>query len=154
MSDYDNFKESLKSTFNEVAGKAKIFVSGAGDKAKALSRIAKLTLDINGEKESKKKVFTEIGKLYYETNRDDPGDFFVQLFDEISMADEHISAMETELAELKSSVGEPIADSSDSFEEVVEAEEASADEPDVTVEIEVTDEAPAEPAPEEDTPKE
>ena len=158
MSDYDNFKESLKSTFNEVAGKAKIFVSSAGDKAKSLSRIAKLSMDLNGEKESKKKVFIEIGKLYCETNQGNPGDFFVQLFDEIKLADEHIAEMEAELAELKASVGdpmsEPIVDPSGSFEDVVEAEEAFADAPDVTVEVEVTEEAPAEPAPEEETPPE
>lgn len=154
MADYDNFKESLRSTFSGVADKAKVFVSSAGDKAKALSRIAKLTMDVNAEKESKKKVFIEIGKLYYETNQGNPGDFFVQLFDEIHLADEHIATMESELSELKSSIGdpmggEPFVDPSGSFEEVVEAEEASADEADVVVEIEITEEKPDEEAPKE-----
>ncbi|NCB50513.1 MAG: hypothetical protein EOM17_14920 [Synergistales bacterium] len=153
MADYDNFKESLKSTFSGVAGMAKNLVSNAGDKAKALSRIAKLSIDVNAEKENKKKVYTEIGKLYFETNKETPGDFFIQLFDEINLADEQISAMEAELAELKSSLGEnmgePIVDPSGSFEEVVEAEEASAAEADVTVEIEITEETPGEDAPKE-----
>jgi hypothetical protein len=64
--------------------------------------------------------------------------------------------MESELAELKSSIsdpmGEPVGDPSGSFEEVVEAEEASAASPDITVEVEITDEAPADPAPEDDLP--
>jgi hypothetical protein len=112
-------------------------------------------LDLNAEKESKKKVFTEIGKLYFETNQGNPGDFFVQLFDEITLADEHIFSMECELAELKSSIsdpmGEPVGDPSGSCEEVVEAEAASGA-PDITVEVEITDEAPADPAPEDDLP--
>lgn len=149
MAEYDAFKESLKATFSGVADMAKNFVSNAGDKAKALSRMAKLSIDINAEKENTKRVFSEIGKLYYETNRGNPGDFFVQLFDEISLASDHIAAMETELAELKSSLGEPmcdpIVDPSAGFEETVGYDESTA--PDVSVSIEITQDAPADEPP-------
>lgn len=163
MSEYDNFKESLKATFSGVADMAKNLVSNAGDKAKALARIAKLTLDINTEKENTKKVFAEIGKLYYETNSGNPGDFFVQLFDEVNLANENIASMEAELADLKDSLGddadEPIVDPSVGFEEAVGTDEAAADVADESIDVEITEEpadpeAPAEEAPEDDKPAE
>ncbi len=43
-----------------------------------------------GKGKQKEGTFTEIGKLYFETNQGNPGDFFVQLFDEITLADSSI----------------------------------------------------------------
>lgn len=158
MAEYDAFKESLKATFSGVADMAKNIVSTAGDKAKSLGRIAKLTLDINAEKENTKKVYAEIGKLYYETNLGNPGDFFVQLFDEINLANEHIVNMETELAELKSSLGDPVSDPivdpSGNFEETVGSDESAAVGTDDDVAVEIVDETPAEEKPEDDKPAE
>jgi hypothetical protein len=141
---------------------AKNIVSNAGDKAKALARIAKLTLDISAEKENAKKVYAEIGKLYFETNSGNPGDFFVQLFDELNLANENLAAMEAELAELKSSLGDPISDPivdpSGNFEETVGADEPTADSVDEDITVEITEEKPAaeetEDKPEDDKPAE
>ncbi|HBD86183.1 MAG TPA: hypothetical protein DC001_02005 [Clostridiales bacterium] len=142
MSEYDNFKESLKSTFYGVADMAKNLVSTAGDKAKSLTRIAKLTMDINAEKENTKKVFAEIGKLYYETNLGSPGDFFVQLFDEVSLANDQIMSMEAELAALKSSLSDSgVCD----FEDVVMSDESAADMADDGIQVEIVEAAPEAP---------
>ena len=78
MADY---KDIIKGTLSSIAGKVKevaesgtvrdIYDKGAS-RAKSYTRIAKLTLEMNGESEELKRVYTEIGKLYYEQAKDAP----------------------------------------------------------------------------------
>lgn len=151
MSDYDDFKEAFKATFSGVADIAKDLAASAGDKAKSLGRIAKLTVELNSERENAKKAYAEIGKLYYETYRNAPGEFFIQLCDEVTLVNQNISRMEDELAALKASVSESGtgsstgASGSDSFEHVVEADEAASAPADDDIEVEITEEKPDEP---------
>ena len=89
MSDY---KSIIKGTLNSLGEKAKdlaesgkvkeIYDKGT-EKAKVLSRIAKLTLEYNGEGEDLKKAYMEIGKLYYEENSANPQGFFAPLFEKV-----------------------------------------------------------------------
>ena len=114
MADY---KDIIKGTLNTLAGKVKevaesdtvqnfcvkvkeaaesgsvkeIYDKGAS-RAKAYSRIAKLTLEMNGESEELKRVYTEIGKLYYDQAKDAPEGFFAPLFNQV----QEISAMKAE----------------------------------------------------------
>lgn len=110
--DFDNIKAKLKATFNVVADKTvdiaektvdktKELASKTADKAKDTARIAKLSVEINGEKDTIKKAYLEIGKLYYEMHRDNPDGFFAQLCDEVSVANANIAAKEAEIAALK-----------------------------------------------------
>ncbi len=106
MADINEFKERFVNTFETVADKTKVFAGMAADKAKAMARVAKLTLEINGEKDAMKKAYIEIGKLYYEKHREDPDGFFVQLCDEVTMAMESIAAKEAEIAALKAEISD------------------------------------------------
>ena len=106
MTDMNDFKERVGKTFENVAEKTKVFAGIAADKAKAMTRVAKLTLEINGEKDAMKKAYIEIGKLYYEKHRGDPDGFFVQLCDEVTMAMESIAAKEAEIAALKAEISD------------------------------------------------
>ena len=135
--DFNNLKDKVLSTLGQTADGAKEFAGKAGDsvkdlagkaadKAKAGGRIAKLTMDISTEKETMKKAYLEIGRLYYDTHKNDPEGYFAQLCEEVALAEQHIAEKEAEIAELKaefSGKGEP--DISVDFEEVVEQEEAS-----------------------------
>lgn len=150
------------SGFNDFMGKASIFASKAAVKAKDLagvaaaktkqvSRIAKLNMDISGQKETIKKAYTELGKLYYETHHDAPDGPFAQACQEIDLAQAAIAAMEEELAGLKAAMSEEESCQEADFESVVDETAAEAD---VEVEIEVVEE-PAQPAPQAaDTPAE
>ena len=149
MADINGLKDKLFGAFGSIADKTKDLAEKAADKTKdlaekaadktkAMSRIAKLTMDINGEKDAIKKAYTEIGKLYYETHKDDPDGFFVQLCDEISLAKDSIAAKEAEIAELKASIstGDDDGAIEVDFEEVVsEAEAEAVDTADVVVEV-------------------
>ncbi len=103
MADMNELKERVVSTLENVADKTMAFAAIAADKAKAMARMAKLTVEINGEKDAMKKAYIEIGKLYYETHREDPDGFFAQLCEEITLAGENIAAKEAEITVLKAS---------------------------------------------------
>lgn len=101
MADFTEIKEKVISTLEMAADSAKELAGKAADKAKSAARIAKLSMEINAEKDSIKKAYLEIGKLYYEMNRDNPDGFFAQLCDEITVANAEIAAKEAEIADLK-----------------------------------------------------
>ena len=107
MADY---KDIIKGTLNNIAGKVKevaesgtvrdIYDKGAS-RAKSYTRIAKLTLEMNGESEELKRVYTEIGKLYYEQAKDAPEGFFAPLFSQVKEISDSILAKEEEINAMK-----------------------------------------------------
>ena len=128
MADY---KDIITGTINNLVGKAKefaqsdtvsqfvdkvkdtaennsvrdIYTQGA-DRAKSYGRIAKLSLEINGESQELNRVFTEIGKLYYEQAKDAPGGFYAGLFSQAQVLAEGIAAKEAEIRALKAEFAE------------------------------------------------
>ena len=94
-------------------------------KAKAGARIAKLNIEIAGEKENMKKTYLEMGKLYYDTHKDSPEGFFIQLCEEIALAEQNIAEKEAEIEALKA---EDDGSIEVEFEEIVDEEEPAAEE--------------------------
>ena len=136
MKDFSELKNMVLSSIGKAAdaGKdlavkaadiSKDIAGKAADKAKAGTRIAKLSMEIAGEKDNMKKAYIEIGKLYYDTHKDDPDGFFIQLCEEISLSLKNIAEKEAEIEELRSR-----SDDNDSvdveFEEVVSGDESAA----------------------------
>ena len=101
-----DFKKRAGALANAAAGRAKTLASFAAKKTKNVSRIAKLNVDIAGERDIIKRNYSEIGKLYYETHREDPESFFVQLCQEIDLSYESIAGMEAEIVRLKTENGD------------------------------------------------
>ncbi len=134
MADY---KSIITGTLNTLANKVKevaesssvrdIYDRGAG-RAKAYARIAKLSLELNGEHEELKKVYAEIGRLYYEQAKDAPEGFFAPLFAQAEEISAGISAKEDEInglraeMEAESSIDDIDVEISE-FEEIVSAAE-------------------------------
>ena len=135
MADY---KDIIKGTLSSIAGKVKevaesgtvrdIYDKGAS-RAKSYTRIAKLTLEMNGESEELKRVYTEIGKLYYEQAKDAPEGFFAPLFSQVKEISDSILAKEEEINAMKAEF-EAEAAAKDievevcAFDEVVDATES------------------------------
>lgn len=144
MADFNDFNKKAGNFAAAAFGKARDFTASAVDKAKRTGRIAKLNLDISSEKETIRHAYADIGKLYYETHKDAPEGFFVQLVEEINTSMAAIALKEAEIAELKT---EPDGPDGPDFE-APDFEDADFD----TV---VTDtEAAAEEDPGEDSPEE
>ena len=110
MADY---KDIIAGTINSIVGKVKevaesgavrdIYENGAS-RAKSYGRIAKLALELNGENEQLKRVYTEIGRLYYEQAKDAPEGFFAPLFAQAEEICGRIAAKEDEINSLKADV--------------------------------------------------
>ena len=113
----------------EVANKEtvrELYEQGA-TRAKSYGRIAKLTLEVNTENENLKRVYAEIGKLYYEQAMEEPQGYFVPLFEQVASISAAIAAKGAEIDELKATMSpEEVADVEVEFEEVVEAAEEEA----------------------------
>ena len=106
MANFNELKEKVMSTIGTVADMTKDFATQTGDKAKGVARIAKLSIEINNEKETVKKAYYEIGKLYYEAHHESPEGFFTQLCEEVSLANGAIADKEAEIAAIKSEMNE------------------------------------------------
>lgn len=126
MADY---KEFITGTLNSLVGKAKEIagsetVTGIVEKvktaaegsqvygvyeqgssrAKQYARIAKLSLELNGQNEELGRIYTEIGKLYCEQMQDNPGGFFEPLFQQAKAVTENIRAKQAEIDRIKAAL--------------------------------------------------
>ncbi len=122
--DFGQLKDMFSSLVGTVTEKGKEYAGTAVDKTKAAGRIAKLTLELNSEKEALKKAFAEIGQAYYENCRGDAQGLFVQLCEEADAVQARVKAAEEELAELKANLSSSQGNDVEvTFEEVVEEDE-------------------------------
>ena len=112
MADYKEFLGSLVNKARSAmdnSGVADVYQKGA-NRAKSYSRIARLTLDMNSQTEELRKVYTEIGKLYFEQARENPQGFFAPLFAQAGTLLDGLNAKEKELQAIKESLREEAAE--------------------------------------------
>ena len=122
----NEIKDKVIASVGTAVDTGKDLAGKAVDMAKAGVRIAKLNMEISTEKENLRKTYIEIGKLYYDTHKDDPEGFFIQLCDEVALSEKNIADKQAEIDELKAS--EPCEDVSVEFENVVADEESAVTE--------------------------
>ena len=135
MADYKELFGSLVNKAKDVmesTGVTEVYQKGAS-RTKTYSRIARLTLDTNSQAEELRKVYTEIGRLYFEQARENPEGVFAPLFAQAGKLMDELKAKEDELEELKRSLGAEaeekdieveITQDIDEFDQVVSATEA------------------------------
>ena len=135
MADYKELFGSLVNKAKDVmdsTGVTEVYQKGAS-RTKAYSRIARLTLDTNSQAEELRKVYTEIGRLYFEQARENPQGVFVPLFAQAGRLMDDLKARETELEALKSGLRDEaeekdieveITQDIDDFDQIVNATEA------------------------------
>ena len=131
MADY---KELLGSLVNKAkgvmdsTGVTEVYQKGAS-RTRAYSRIARLTLDLNGQADELRKVYTEIGKLCFEQERENPQGVFAPLFAQAEKILGDLKSKEEELASLKEGLKEEkdieveITEEIQDFDQVVNATE-------------------------------
>ena len=138
MADY---KDIISGTITNIIDKVKdvaengtvkeIYEQGA-TRAKSYGRIAKLSFEINGDSEELKRIYAEIGRMYFEQNRDcAPDGFFAPLFAQAAQVAGRIAEKEQEIQAMKAEFdtgaaeAEPDIDVEISqFEDVVDATES------------------------------
>lgn len=161
MSGFNDFMDKAGAFATKAAEKAKDIASVAAAKTKQVSHVAKLNMDVSSHKDTVRKAYAELGRLYYEAHHDAPDPALAGVCGQIDEAMAAIASLEEQIARIKAEANEQ-AD----FETVVDETAAEADaEPDVVVQIveeeirrpeepetPVEPEAPAEPG--EDKPEE
>lgn len=106
------------------------YIKGA-ERTRAYAKIARLTLELNGENEELKKIYTEIGKLYFEQNRGSAEGFFAPLFAQAEATAQKIGGIEGEIEALKESTAAQSAEKDieveiGAFDDIVSADEQNA----------------------------
>jgi len=83
-------------------GVLEVYEKGA-QRAKSFGSATKTTLDLNRDHRELERVFTEIGKLYYEQAKDAPEGFFAPLFQQVETLRDAIAAKEAEVKAYRAS---------------------------------------------------
>ena len=101
------------------------------ERTKAYARMAKITLELNSENEELRKIYTEIGKLYFEQAQGSAGGFFAPLFAQATETADKIRSLESELRALREEVIPESAEKDieveiGAFDDVVSADETAA----------------------------
>jgi len=135
MADYKELFGSLVNKAKDVmesTGVTEVYQKGAS-RTKTYSRIARLTLDTNSQADELRKVYTEIGRLYFEQARENPEGVFAPLFAQAGKLMDELKAKEAELEQLKSGLRDEaeekdieveITQDIDDFDQIVNATEA------------------------------
>lgn len=158
-----DIKSIITGTINNIVGKAKEVAENANvketvkdiyeqgsSKVRSYSAIAKLSLELTGDKSELNKLYTEIGRLYFEETKE-PDEFFAPIFEQAREVYNRIAEKEDLIAALKEAECE-CEEECDSeievevceFEEVVEASEPACCEAEPCAEEPAAEEAPAE----------
>ena len=110
-------------------------VAGQGqrgtERTRAYARIARLTLAGNNENDELKKIYTEIGKLYFEQQQGTANGFFAPLFAQAKERAENIRAIEAEIDALREKIAEESGEKDieveiGAFDDIVSADEKAA----------------------------
>ena len=136
MKDFSEIKNAVLSSIGKAADAGKDIANKAADKAKSGARIAKLSMEIAGEKENMKKAYIEIGKLYYAEQGATPDGAYAAACEKITASKALIETNNERIAELKQP-GDPEPE----VEEVASLAETET--------LEVSKAAPAEEEPDE-----
>lgn len=134
MSDYmdlingtlKNIAEKVKDAA-EATGVREVYEQGI-ERTKSYGAIARLTVGINGDTEELKRVYQEIGRLYYEEHKDAPEGFYSSLFSQVDALNAAVGAKREEIETLKNGIDSSAARDIDveicEFEDIVNSIEA------------------------------
>ena len=95
-------KETVKGIYEQSSSAVKGIYEQGSSKVKAYGHIAKLSLELTSDKDQLKKLYTEIGRLYFEETQE-PDAFFAPLFEEARAVAERIKDKEYFIEVLKTS---------------------------------------------------
>ena len=129
--------DKVKAAAEDTVGKVKEAAEGStvkevydqgASRVKSYGRIAKLSLEMNGDYEELKRVYTEIGKLCYDQFRDAPEGFFAPLFAQVEEISARIERSEAEIEAMKAEADISVEIVADSVEDAAEEYKAAAEE--------------------------
>ena len=100
MSKINEIKEKALSALGTIIDKSTDIYEIAEEKAKYIAKTTKLKAEIAKESSAVKKLYTDLGSLYYCLNKDNPDEKLAQLCEEIKSILDNIEVKERELETL------------------------------------------------------
>jgi hypothetical protein len=123
MSNFEEFKQKAKDTAETIADKSVEFYKFAEEKTKIIAKLTKLSTEIALQKNTVKKLYTDLGKKYYELYQEEPVEALKQTCEEITAALEIIEKKQQRWTKSN----HPRSRRMNRREEKTEAEPAAAD---------------------------
>lgn len=87
--------------FNKLGDTIVSATQGVSEKAKGMTDIAKLQYEMKNKEDFINKKYQEIGKMFYQTNKESAPDEYTELFDEVEASLGRISELKDQIATLK-----------------------------------------------------
>lgn len=100
MSKFENLKDKALAALGTIIDKSTDLYENAEEKAKYLAKTTKLKTEIAKDNSDVKKLYADLGSLYYCLNKDNPDDALSQLCTEIKTLLDKIELKQRELDEL------------------------------------------------------
>lgn len=116
MLSFDELKDKVLATAGTVADKSVEMAKAAGDKAKIVAKITRLNTELAAEKETLRRTYQEMGKLYYEQHRTSPEESMAQAVADVEYSLEKLEMKRQQVSDLKTelkSTGEDYMDFED-----------------------------------------
>ena len=116
--------------FEDIMGKVSDLAQAGAVKAREIAEITKLKVSNVAEEDAIRKVYTEIGKLYYAEHGAAPGEAFAALCEKVTASKEKIEYNKQKIADIRAA-GNVTEEEEAAVEEVVAEETPAApwDEP-------------------------
>jgi hypothetical protein len=117
MANFDEIKDKVKHVAGVIADVAVEGYKIAEEKSRVLARATKLSAENAVDKSTIKKLYAEIGKLYYAVYANTPDEDFAQSVAEITAAKERIVARLAEIESIKTAGASGGAADEDAFDD-------------------------------------
>lgn len=106
MGTFDNLKEKAMATLGTIIDKSTTIYENAEEKAKYLAKTAKLKAEIAKDNSQVKKLYTDLGSLYYCLNSENPDEKLAQICEEIKAVLDRIEVKQNELKTISEEASE------------------------------------------------
>jgi len=127
MFKFDELKDKVLATAGSVADKSVEMAKMAGDKAKVIAKLTRLNTELAKEKETLRRTYTEMGKIYYEQHKNSPDESMIQAVADVEHSLQKMEVKRQEIETLKSE----LSVSGEEYVDYVDAEEDDSDLEDV-----------------------
>lgn len=101
MANFEELKDKALAAMGTILNKSSELYETAEEKAKFIAKTTKLKAEIAKDNADRKKLFADLGSLYYCIHKNDPEDGLAQICAEIKLLDDKIVIKQQELEALK-----------------------------------------------------
>ncbi len=106
MANFNELKDKAFSAMGTIIDKSAELYGAAEEKAKYIAKTTKLKADIAKDKTEQKKLYADLGSMYFSLHKDAPEDGLLQICEEIKVIADKIELKQRELDSLINESGQ------------------------------------------------